>query len=160
MKNVSDKSSRRVGTWSINGRRLIVSEIDRRERYYDVQRHPSEGSLEKWSKLLIRSHKITRDCATNGIIRSSTAGNSNHSKLCNDIFHGVEGTTLFLRSVIISENPLDEYTRSFPVEKLDRIAEKHRLIGSWREFILQFHPARKPDAARCLSRREFRVDGF
>lgn len=37
---------------------------------------------------------------------------------------------------------------------------KHWLIGSWREFILQFHPARKPDAARCLSRREFRVDGF
>lgn len=86
MKNVSDKSSRRVGTWSINGRRLIVSEIDRRERYYDVQRHPSEGSLEKWSKLLIRSHKITRDCAANGIIRSSTAGNSDHSKLRNDYY--------------------------------------------------------------------------
>lgn len=84
----------------------------------------------------------------------------NYATIITDIFHGVEGTTLFLRSVIISENPLDEYTRSFPVEKLDRIAEKHRLIGSWREFILQFHPARKPDAARCLSRREFRVDGF
>lgn len=46
-----------------NGRRLIVSEIDRRERYYnDIRPRGSSREIIE-TKLLIRSRKIIRDCA-------------------------------------------------------------------------------------------------
>lgn len=45
-----------------NGRRLIVSEIDRRERYYnDIRPRGSSREIIE-TKLLIRSRKIIRDC--------------------------------------------------------------------------------------------------